>query len=852
MCIHFSPSQDPEFVTILDSIKIYGKTKEALGFPDEGFEDTGLIATTMTNSKEIDQCVFTITPLDKMIVNLLDVVDSGFYYLGGSVVDTSLKQQAIDVTTSLILLPTPGIVQHRSRSVLATLHPTKTQYHLYKDREILSEVYKELELMLGVDNFTKIDPEAFYRIVLMIRNIAIQRPQQLTKLCQENNYNILNSLMCLEKELKKVTSTFDELIIRHGLTHKEATIQSLIEIIYAFIYTDQTNIEPMVKHIVELLLDKDHQISHNAKYALIRLLRPKSRRQKKVLIEPLTPPSCQTPTPTISTHLTDESSNIIQDVDLIEPLGLMPDNREVEPTLEQLLAGMAGAGRDVHGEALMEFALELYLQGYDGDIHGIASRLRGNQAFQAVAAAAGIDLGLHGNSARASNSAGGSDDDDEAASNAATDGSRDVNQLLATSPTVEHLMDNSADNASGNSDGSGADSIGGISGRSSTSVNEEQLATSSNSPPKPSNNKLESVKDDEDIADFDSSKLHQLRVLILDNLVDNFHLLKDVNGRQVIPFMQVILMLTSDLDGSQEHEKNIMSKLLGACIEKLEMNPATLASKLSKRTSKSEVQLIILRFVGILMGKIKTLTSKSGSSASVSTSTVENIQFVASSTATHLLRHGGIVYCLTLLEAFLPYWKHHSSSDSSSSTQANGSVTITTSGGTHTNSLLKPTVYGALPDMQPFFARQYIKGLSDIFELYPQVLTEMAVRLIHLILKITNGNQQSQQHTYDSAHMTFILCEFMMHMNSPVLRRQVRKLLLYICGNKERYRKLRDLHSLNEHIKSIKSSTSNLNMNYQTLVSLMDHLKACFEVASARTGNWQRFCLLNDTLPSLL
>jgi E3 ubiquitin-protein ligase UBR4 len=169
-----------------------------------------------------------------------------------------------------------------------------------------------------------------------------------------------------------------------------------------------------------------------------------------------------------------------------------------------------------------------------------------------------------------------------------------------------------------------------------------------------------------------------------------------------------------------------------------------------------------------------------------------------------------------------------------------------------TNSLLKPTLYGPVPDMQPFFARQYIKGLNDIFELYPQVLTEMAVRLPYQILKLTNSNANQQQHTYDSA-LTFTLCEYMLHMQSPSIRRQVRKLLLYMCGNKERYRKLRDLHSLNEHMKAIRASLNSTGLTYQSLVSLMDHLKACYEIASARTGNWQRFCLLNtDILSSLL
>lgn len=867
LSILFSPSQDPEFVTILDTIKIYGKTKEAFGWPDEIFDET-TVPTSQVASQVVVQSTdvetqnsFAITALDKMVTSMLDVIDNGFFLLGGSSVDASLKQHAIDVATSLVLLPTPGIVQQLSRSVLATLHPTKSQYHQYKDREILGDINKELQNMLSVSNFKDIDPEGFYRLVLMVRNISIQRPQQLTKICQENNYPIVTSLMSLVKELHRISTNYDESIINYGLTHKEATIQSLIEIFYAFIYTDAALIEQMVKFMVELLLDKDPQVSHSAKQAIIRLLRPKVKRPKKVLIESTTPPSCQTPTPqSVPSQVSEEVASGIQDVDLIEPLGLVAggENRDMgEPSLEALL-GMAGApGRD--GEAIMEFALELYLQEYDGDMQafqGLANRLRGNQAFQAVAAAAGIDIGGAAQ-LRANNSAGGSDDDDEAVSNAATDGSRDVNQMLTTSPSADQL-DTTGDAGSGNgSDGSGAESIGGASGRSSTY--EEAMATSASSPPKIlACGKLESVKDDEDMTEHDTSKLHHLRIVILENLVDNYSALDSVNGRQVIPFMQVILMLTTDLDGSQEQEKNIMAKLLNACVERLAMSPPTQAAELAHRSAKSEVQLIILRFVGILMGKIKTLSSKSASS-SATAATVENIQFVASSTAAHLMRSGAIVYCLTMLESFLPYWKQNSSASDNSSVQnaANGAI-ITTSGGTPSNSLLKATVYGPVPDMQPFFARQYIKGLADIFELYPQVLTEMAVRLPYQILKLSSTNAaqlafQQQQYSYDSAHMTFTLCEYMMHMNSPVLRRQVRKLLLFMCGNKERYRKLRDLHSLNEHLKAIRTSSGSTSLTYTALVGLMDHLKACYEIASARTGNWQRFCLLNtDILSSLL
>jgi E3 ubiquitin-protein ligase UBR4 len=42
-----------------------------------------------------------------------------------------------------------------------------------------------------------------------------------------------------------------------------------------------------------------------------------------------------------------------------------------------------------------------------------------------------------------------------------------------------------------------------------------------------------------------------------------------------------------------------------------------------------------------------------------------------------------------------------------------------------------------------------------------------------------------------------------MTQQTPFVRRQVRKLLLFICGNKEKYRQLRDLHSLESHMKVI-------------------------------------------------
>ena len=311
LCIHFGPSQDPEQVNILDSIKIYGKTKDAFGWPEETDEvpasslasssqAAGQMVSSLNGGTDSNDGnggnVQTTTPLDKMTSTMLQVLDSGLCLLGGSLIDDNLKQSAIDVASTLILYPTANNVQQDARSVLVSLHPSKAAYHAYKDKEILSDVDTQLKKMSEVTDYKTIDPEAFYRIVLMIRGIAIQRPHALTKICSENDFNILPLLMKLTKELYKITSAVEEpmTIVKRGLSHPEAIIYSLVEIIYGFALSDQEMIESMTKFFVELLLDPAPIISHSAKQAMIKLLRPKVKR-RKVLIE--SPPVCSTPTP---------------------------------------------------------------------------------------------------------------------------------------------------------------------------------------------------------------------------------------------------------------------------------------------------------------------------------------------------------------------------------------------------------------------------------------------------------------------------------------------------------------------------------------------------------------------------
>uniref|UniRef100_A0A7G3AGM3 Putative e3 ubiquitin-protein ligase ubr4 n=1 Tax=Lutzomyia longipalpis TaxID=7200 RepID=A0A7G3AGM3_LUTLO len=239
------------------------------------------------------------------------------------------------------------------------------------------------------------------------------------------------------------------------------------------------------------------------------------------------------------------------------------------------------------------------------------------------------------------------------------------------------------------------------------------------------------------------------------------------------------------------------------------------------------------------------------------------------------MKAGAIPYCLVLLESFLPYWKNASANEDMPSSGGGGATLnapiVTVPGGPPSNKLLKPTQYGPVPDMQPFHVTQ-TSCCVDPYENYQTLITEMAVKLPYQILKLSSGHPSAYdwyRNIYE--YMTFILCEYMLYWQTPILRRQVRKLLLYVCGNKEKYRQMRDIHALDTHMKAVRKCTAEATgscvavsqssgsvniptLDYDALVELTEHLRACQEIASVRTGNWQHFCIRihTDILPCLL
>lgn len=301
LSIAFGPSQDPDDVCMLDSIKVYGKTKDSFGWPKEQEEmtqnGTGSGAGTMqaTNAGSgtnklgnglgpEEGSMQSLSALDKMISMMLEVLDSGIMYVGGVNVDEAIRQKAIEVSTALLIEPTPVCVQNNVKCILASLFGNRQQYHQYKDMEMLREANTELQKLGQTENIKEVDPEAYYRLVTIIRGIAVTRPHSLAKISLENGYDLIPMLLDLMRRLHEVTPAMEEPVplVKRGLCHLESIIHSLVDIIYAFAYSQPELIDAMTEHLANLLLEKSSLISHSTKQALIKLLQPIPKRKKTV------------------------------------------------------------------------------------------------------------------------------------------------------------------------------------------------------------------------------------------------------------------------------------------------------------------------------------------------------------------------------------------------------------------------------------------------------------------------------------------------------------------------------------------------------------------------------------------
>lgn len=221
-----------------------------------------------------------------------------------------------------------------TKALLAALHPARHLYHSYKDQALLGHVLNCLAEMRAErtdgGSFTDIDAESFFRLVLIVRGIAVSRPHNLVRFADSNSSiddgpSLNNPLTDLRPVTAQPYRTDRHLVyqlvevmwllhslnpdkpalapvIVPGLKHTEQLVYSIVEVVHAFNACDSRDGVTIAVYM-QLLLSEDQQIAFTARQAICRVLRPRTKR-RRVFIP--SPPHCITPpehkTSEVETH----------------------------------------------------------------------------------------------------------------------------------------------------------------------------------------------------------------------------------------------------------------------------------------------------------------------------------------------------------------------------------------------------------------------------------------------------------------------------------------------------------------------------------------------------------------------
>jgi E3 ubiquitin-protein ligase UBR4 len=225
-------------------------------------------------------------------------------------------------------------------------------------------------------------------------------------------------------------------------------------------------------------------------------------------------------------------------------------------------------------------------------------------------------------------------------------------------------------------------------------------------------------------------RLYDLKHLIVEKLLDNLdeYLLHNstLNGLNSIAYLQLLLTLTIEFasksgEDNQQFVRYILKSLLRQMTFLKDQN-----QDLIQRTSQHEIQLMLLRLFTVYVSFMLKVRMN------------EREQYLhLSLTAAKQLDESNVVhYCLYALKIVYKYLLKQPIDENLLNEQTILSPSGTTTTTTTTNAstslmmLMKIGSQQFLPDLSPFFYKQYTKHhANDVFESYPELLAEIATRL---------------------------------------------------------------------------------------------------------------------------
>ncbi|GIX73747.1 e3 ubiquitin-protein ligase UBR4 [Caerostris extrusa] len=205
---------------MVDSVKIFGKTKEAFGWPDDSDDfptqtAAGALGGPGTEAGvEVDgipAAPLPLTPLDRLVGSSLELLDGCFSFGLNSDDKSSLKNSAIELATSMLTLPMPSVVHEHVKNLLATLHNNRSTYCSHKDDALLSYVLQCLNASQEGKPADELDGEALYRLIAITRGVAVARPSNLLRFAESHeSMTITDSMITDSSDPSKLIHSIED------------------------------------------------------------------------------------------------------------------------------------------------------------------------------------------------------------------------------------------------------------------------------------------------------------------------------------------------------------------------------------------------------------------------------------------------------------------------------------------------------------------------------------------------------------------------------------------------------------------------------------------------------------------
>ena len=128
-------SRDPGHVVMVDSVKVYYKSKASFSWPDELYKEpvsatsSSGAADSSANSLQVSNLLQT--PFDRLLTQSLELLDEFLVFTDPSLL-MPLRKPLIHLTTSFLSLPTPHSLHQQAKFLMSSLFSSKDSYYWLK------------------------------------------------------------------------------------------------------------------------------------------------------------------------------------------------------------------------------------------------------------------------------------------------------------------------------------------------------------------------------------------------------------------------------------------------------------------------------------------------------------------------------------------------------------------------------------------------------------------------------------------------------------------------------------------------------------------------------------------------